>query len=102
MNTGADGTTRVLLLFPKGQAFNNLSFNKGIDPGDAFSLERKACIFTERAKNGNVAMRVAVTFEAAMDNEDAVKAVLPPNTAAVDDVAALLGMLGMSGGAAGP
>jgi hypothetical protein len=101
MKTGAQGITRVLLLFPKGQTFNNASYNKGIDPGDAFTLEQKNCIFPEVTQNGITVIRVAVAFEAAMDTDaNGEKRAVPKNAAAVDRVSALLSKLTMVGGGA--
>jgi hypothetical protein len=102
MRTGREGITRVLLLFPKGQTFNNASYNKGTAPGDRFTLERKNCIFTEMAKNKKEVIRVAVAFEAAMDTGAKRDVPAVPNAAAVDDeVSALLNKLGMGGAEAG-
>ena len=64
-----DGTVQVLLLFPKGQAFNNGSFNTSVKANDIYKLQRKFCTFFETTKN-NRQIRTAVGFEVAMDKDE--------------------------------
>lgn len=92
IKAGNEGVVRVLLRFPKGQTYNNASFNTEVDPGDPFTLQRKRSVFVENALNGLPQIRATVAFEAAKDTAGMdVKAIA--HAARVDDVTSLLNML---------
>ena len=69
----APDTIKVLLLFESGQTFNNRSFNIEVPATDFLSLQKKECAIEEdpTAYRPHVAMRSAVIFDAAMDEEGA-------------------------------
>ena len=99
-NQNTDRTVQALLLFPKGQAFNNGSFNTSVKATDFYKLQRKFCSFYETTKNGRQVIRTAVGFEVAMDKEEGILDVSTdqPKIKPKDGLSEVLAMLAIQDG----